>query len=77
MTLLECISKAKEANANFTMPPKPIESMNVEELTDVGMHEFLKNDLLVYSAIVVVKQHIVLKSFLKATLREFIEKYHA
>jgi hypothetical protein len=75
MTLLECIHKAKAANANFVTPEKPLETMNIDELTDIGIHEFLKNDLLVYAAIVVLKQHVVLKAFLKATLKDFILKY--
>ena len=75
MTLLECVQKAKEANKHFVMPSKPLEALTIDELTDVGIHEFLKNDIIVYASIVVVKQNVVLKSFLKTTLKEFIAKY--
>lgn len=75
MTLLECVQKAKEANANYVQPNRDLQNMTFEEITNLAIHEFLMNDILVYACIVTCKQNTVLKSFVKSSLKDFAKEY--
>lgn len=77
MTLLECIQQSKELNKYFVPARKPLEEMTDEEVTYLAIHEYLKNDILVYASIVICRQNLMIKLFFKATLKDFLSKVRA
>lgn len=73
MTLLECISIAK--TLQYVPPAKPFDQFTFDEICFAALNEILKNEIVVYCAILTCQKYSIMKPMLKATLKDYIKEY--